>query len=180
MLTMSPSKKLTRIAMLVVVAAVIQYFENFISLPLAIPGVKFGFANIITLICIYFLDAQAALLVAALRALLGSLISGVIFAPQMLMSLAGALLAALVMIGLRKYTRDYFSPVGISVAGATAHIIAQLFVVSVVVGSFSMYYYLPVAGNLSIITGILNGYVFIKARPLIAGILQQRLKTGVR
>jgi len=179
MLTMSPSK-LTRIALLIVVAAVIQYFENFIYLPMAVPGVKFGFANIVTLICVYFLGARAAILVAVLRALLGSLISGVIFAPQMLMSLAGALSAALVMVGLRKYSGDLFSPVGISVAGATTHIIMQLFVVSVVVGSFSMYYYLPVAGNLSIITGVLNGYVFIKARPLFAGILRERCSIGVR
>ncbi|MEI6285907.1 MAG: Gx transporter family protein [Bacillota bacterium] len=163
---MSPNK-LTRIALLVVIAASIQYLENIIYLPVTFPGVKFGFANIITLICVYYLDYSSAIAVAVLRALLGSLISGVLFSPQMVMSVAGALASALIMIILRKYSNNYFSPIGISVAGAFVHILAQLFVVAVVIGSFSIYYYLPVAGNLSIATGVLNGYAFIKIRPAV-------------
>ncbi|MFA6075161.1 MAG: Gx transporter family protein [Negativicutes bacterium] len=166
---MSPNK-LTRIALLVVVAAVIQYFENIIYLPVAVPGVKLGFANIITLICVYYLDAGSVVFVAVMRALLGSLIAGALLSPQMCMSMAGALAAALVMVILKKLTINYFSPIGISVAGAVAHILAQLFVASLIIGSFSMYYYLPVAGNLSILTGILNGYVFCKMRRILTKI----------
>ena len=169
---MSPNK-LTRVALLVVVAAVIQYFESIIYLPVAFPGVKFGFANIITLICVYYLDYSLAIAVAVMRALLGNIISGALFSPQMLMSLAGALAAALIMSLLRKYFDNYFSPIGISVSGAFAHILAQLLVVAIVIGSFSIYYYLPVAGNLSIATGILNGYVFLKIRPIVNRIFKQ-------
>lgn len=93
-------------------------------MPVPIPGVKLGLANVIVIIMLYFMDAKSAFFVSLIRVLL----SGLLFAgfAGMLYSMAGALCSFAVMVLLQKTGK--FSMIGVSVAGGIFHNIGQIVV----------------------------------------------------
>jgi heptaprenyl diphosphate synthase len=99
------------------------------AIPLPIPGVKPGLANIVTLVVLYRHGWRMAAWVAVLRIVAGALALGQFLTPAFVLSLSGGL-ASLLMLALAIHlpTR-WFGPIGLSVLAAFAHIGAQLFVV---------------------------------------------------
>ena len=83
-------KKLTTMAMLTAISMIVFLIEAQIPLPIAIPGVKLGVANVITLFAIWTLGRREAGVILLIRIVLGNLIVGSVMA--MLYSLAGGLL----------------------------------------------------------------------------------------
>ena len=73
---MITTKKLTITAILVSLALVLHLVESFITIPIPIPGVKLGLANIVTLMALVIFDFKTALVIAILRTVLGSLMGG--------------------------------------------------------------------------------------------------------
>ena len=69
-------KKLTHLALLIAFALVIHTVENAIPVPLPIPGAKLGLANVITLLTFVLYGFDAALIVSAVRTVLGSIFAG--------------------------------------------------------------------------------------------------------
>lgn len=118
-----------RIAALAAAAVGLTLVEAAIPLPL--PGVKPGFANIVTLVVLYQFGWRAAVWVSLLRIVAGGLALGTFLTPTFVMSLSGGL-ASLLALGLLVHLpKRLFGPVGLSVLAAFAHIGAQLGVVSV-------------------------------------------------
>jgi heptaprenyl diphosphate synthase len=118
-----------RIAALAAAAVGLTLVEAAIPLPL--PGVKPGLANIVTLIVLYRFGWRAAVWVSLLRIVAGGLVLGTFLTPTFVMSLAGGL-ASLAMLGaLVRLPGRLLGPVGLSVLAAFAHIVAQLGVVGV-------------------------------------------------
>ena len=78
-------KRYMVMAMLLSVAIVISYLESFI--PIFVPGVKLGLANVIILIMIYEFKWHEALLVDILRILLVAIIRGTLLNPVLIPSL---------------------------------------------------------------------------------------------
>ncbi|MDD4880201.1 MAG: Gx transporter family protein [Gallionellaceae bacterium] len=118
-----------RIATLAAAAVGLTLVEAAIPLPL--PGIKPGLANIVTLVVLYQFGWRAAVWVSLLRIVAGGLALGTFLTPTFVMSLSGGLSSLLVLGLLVRLPRRLFGPVGLSVLAAFAHIGAQLGVVSI-------------------------------------------------
>ncbi len=101
------------------------------AIPLPLPGVKPGLANIVTLIVLYRLGWRAAVWVSLLRIVAGALALGTFLSPTFVMSLAGGLASLAALGALVHLPKTLIGPVGLSLLAAFAHIGAQLGVVSV-------------------------------------------------
>lgn len=149
------ARKIARVAVLVALALALSAVERLIPLPVAVPGVKLGLANLATLAALYLMGFRAALAVAVLRVLLGGFLFG--SGASILYALAGGLCAAVAM-GLLKRT-GAFSIAGVSIGGGVVHNAAQILVAVAVVRTIELSYYLPVLVISGALTGLLNGVV---------------------
>lgn len=152
---MSKTKRLCIIAMLLSMAIVLNIVESFI--PVFVPGVKLGLANIIVLIMLYEFKPYEALTVNVLRILLVGLLRGNFLSPTFIMSLSGGMLSFLIMYVFSRI--KVFSPIGVSVLGAISHATGQVIAAILLLGSQAVLYYLPFIGLLSIVTGIVSGII---------------------
>lgn len=149
------SKNVAYYGMFACLALLMGYVETLIPLPLAIPGMKLGLANVIVLITLYAMGTKAAFFISLVRILL----SGLLFAgfAGFLYSLAGAVLSFLVMTLLK--STKWFSILGVSVAGGLSHNIGQITVACLVIQNVKLTYYLPILFLSGMVTGILTGIV---------------------
>lgn len=150
------TKKLALISILVAQATVLHYIESLLPVPIPIPGVKLGLANIITLLALVMFDFKTSLTVISMRTVLGSLLSGTLFGLGFLLSFSGSLLAGCVM-GVLLLFSPYFSYIGISIAGAIAHCVGQLLMAALILNQPGIFYYLPIMLLLSVPTGCVTG-----------------------
>ena len=141
-------RKIPYYGLFAALAILMGYVEFMIPVPVPIPGVKLGLANVIVIIMLYFMDAKSAFFVSLIRVLL----SGLLFA-----GLAGALCSFAVMVLLQKTGK--FSMIGVSVAGGIFHNVGQIVVASLVVQNVRMAYYLPFLLVSGVVTGVLIGIV---------------------
>lgn len=116
-------RKLTTMAMLTAISMIVFLIEAQIPLPIAIPGVKLGIANVITLFAIWTLGRREAGAILMVRIVLGNLIIGNVMG--MLYSLAGGVLCWLVMCLLKPHVGRKQIWV-MSVFGALGHNAGQL------------------------------------------------------
>ncbi len=148
-------KRLTIIAMLLAMAIVVNYVESFI--PVFIPGVRLGLANVIILIMLYEFKWYEALAVDLFRILLVALIRGTFLSPTFFMALSGGMLSFLIMLLFSRI--KVFSKIGVSVLGSLSHATGQILIAMVLLESVDLVYYLPFIAVLSVGTGILSGMV---------------------
>lgn len=144
------------IALLTALAITLMAVERLIPVSIAVPGIKLGLANIVTLTSLYLLTWRDSLTIVLLRVLLGSLILGSFSA--FMFSLGGALLAFAVMAILIRLLPKMFSTVGVSISGAVAHNIGQLLVAAAVVQNIRIISYVPVLLIAAVGTGLATGY----------------------
>ena len=144
-------------ALLVALALGLSYLERLFPLQLLIPlpGVKLGFANIVTMMALYFLGAKPAFFILVVRCLLGSLFGGSI--SGLAMSLGGGLCAFAVMAPAKRL--PCFSVYGVSVLGAAAHNTGQVLAAVALLYSSHTFAYLPFLLFVSIVSGLLTGAV---------------------
>ena len=96
------------------------------AIPLPLPGVKPGLANIVTLLVLYRYGFGTAAWVTALRVVAGSLLLGHFLSPGFFLSASGAL-CSLTVLGLAQaLPQRWFGPVTLSLLAAFAHIGGQL------------------------------------------------------
>ncbi|MCI5678754.1 MAG: Gx transporter family protein [Bacteroidales bacterium] len=148
-------KKIPYYGLFAALAILMGYVEMLIPVPVPIPGVKLGLANVIIIIMMYFMDTKSAFFVSLIRVVL----SGLLFAgfAGLLYSLAGAMLSFAVMALLKK--TDKFSIVGVSIAGGVFHNVGQIIVAALAVENVKMAYYLPFLLVSGVVTGMLIGIV---------------------
>ena len=120
-------------AVLIALALALSYLERFIPLQLVVPlpGIKLGLANIVTLIALYLLGTKCAFAILIPRCILGAVFGGGI--TGLLFSMTGGILAMAVMALCRKIR--IFSVYGVSILGAAAHNIGQIFAAMAVLRS---------------------------------------------
>lgn len=149
------TKRIALGALLTALALGLSYMERFIPLQLAVPlpGVKLGLANIVTLLALYFLGSSTAATVLVLRCVLGSVFGGGVTA--LAFSLTGGLLALGTMLAARRLR--FLSIYGVSILGAAAHNIGQIFAAMAVLKSVTVASYLPFLLIVSVATGMLTG-----------------------
>lgn len=150
-----------RIARLATAAIVLTVAEAAIPLPL--PGVKPGLANIVILIVLLRWGWRDAVWVALLRVFAGSLLLGQLFAPGFFLSLSGSL-ASLATLGLAMHLpRRWFGPVSLSVLAAFSHIGGQVLLARIwLVPHDGVFYLVPVFAAAAMVFGLINGLVAAK------------------
>ena len=149
------TKKITFYALLIALAMIFSYVETLIPMPVFVPGMKVGFANIITVLALYKLGGKDAAVIAIIRILLAALLFGSVF--SLAYSLAGGLFSLVVMILLKK--TNLFSLMGVSIAGGVCHNIAQTGVAAFLLETSAFLYYLPTLLITGCITGCIIGLV---------------------
>ena len=155
-MTLPPAKgarRLTLLALLTAIALTIFMVEAQIPAPVAIPGIKLGLANIVTVYAVFLLGPADALLILCARVFLGAVFSGQMM--TLLYSAGGGLLAWLVMVLLRVLTQNHIwlcSPVA-----AVFHNLGQLLVAAGVMKTWAVMAYFPWLLLSGIITGLFTG-----------------------
>jgi heptaprenyl diphosphate synthase len=152
---MKKTNKLTFIALLVAQALVLHIVERAIPVPFITPGARLGLANIITVISIYLLSFNDALLIVILRVIMATLLGGSL--SSFFYSIAGGLLSLLVMFCIKNIGKENISIIGVSIAGSVFHNIGQIIVAAVIIQSVNIVSYLPFLMIAGIGTGIFVG-----------------------
>ena len=161
---MRTTKKIAVLAVLVSVGMVLSYFESLIPPFVAIPGVKLGLANTVTVFALYILGIPEAVTVSLLRVVLSSLLFGSF--TQLLYSTVGAILSLIVMIAAMRLMR--LSTVTVSALGGVFHNLGQTLAAVLVLRTLGVFFYFPVL----IISGVVAGIVIGTA----SGILMKRMQ----
>ncbi|MFZ5945463.1 MAG: Gx transporter family protein [Bacillota bacterium] len=151
------TNKITILGLLIAQALALHFIERFIPIPIPVPGVKLGLANIITLFTIIIFGFKEALIVLIGRIFLGSLFGGGF--SSFLFSITGGLVSSIIMALLYLKFRKHFSLPTISIAGAVTHNIGQIAIASLIVNNPNLFYYLPVLIVSGIITGLFIGLI---------------------
>lgn len=149
------TKKLALSAILAALAMILSYVEAMVPMPVPIPGIKLGLANLVILLAIYRLGFKYALAINCIRIF----VTGLLFAGAfgILYSLAGGLLSLLVMYLL--YRTGIFSMVGVSMAGGVAHNLGQLLTACLIMSNIRLMSYFAVLLFAGMGSGILMGIV---------------------
>jgi heptaprenyl diphosphate synthase len=130
------------------------------AIPSPLPGLKPGFANIVTLLVLYFHGWRDAAWVTGLRVTAGSLVTGTFLSPTFALSISGATLSLLVLYVAIKLPNSYFGPVGFSVLGAFAHMGGQLLIVHLwLIPHAGLAYLMPILFGAALIFGVVNGLI---------------------
>lgn len=146
--------RLTRNALLTATALILFTVEAQIPVPVALPGVKPGLANIVTVCAVYLFGAWDALCILLCRIVLGSL-----FAGHMLVlfySLSGGLCSWLTLCAIRRLSRRlplWF----VSVLAAVAHNAGQIAAAVFVMRTVAVLTYFPFLALSGMLTGLFTG-----------------------
>ena len=70
------TKRITYTGMFVAIAMVFSYLESMIPVNIAVPGIKLGLANMVTIVVMYRLRISDAWIVSLVRVVLSSLLFG--------------------------------------------------------------------------------------------------------
>lgn len=128
------------------------------AIPLPIPGIKPGLANIVTLLVLYRYGWRTAAWVAGLRIVAGALALGQFLTPAFVLSLSGGVMSLLVLAVAIRFSSRWVGPVGLSLLAAFAHIGTQLLVVDVwLLPGASILGLLPLFLGAAWVTGLVNG-----------------------
>ncbi|MDR1412969.1 MAG: Gx transporter family protein [Actinomycetes bacterium] len=145
------TNKISRFALMVVLAMILSYLETLIPLPFFVPGMKLGLANIITMIALYKMGVPDAATISLTRIVLSTALFGNFIG--LAYSIAGGVLSLALMVCLKRIGR--FSLTGVGIAGGVGHNLAQIGVAIVLLRTDGLIYYLPVL----LITGTVTGYL---------------------
>jgi heptaprenyl diphosphate synthase len=160
--TPSSSRRVARFGVLLAVALVLHGIERFIPVP--VPFLRPGLANVATVIMLVTSGTGDALVLTVLRVTLASLIVGTFAGPGFAMAMAGGLASTLAMGLARRVAFPSLGVVGLSLIGAAVHNIAQLAVVAgLFTGVAAASMMLPAALLLAAVTGLVTGLVALFA-----------------
>jgi heptaprenyl diphosphate synthase len=160
------ARKVASSGLLLALAVLFGYVEAIIPVPMPVPGMKLGLANIVIVTILYLAGWKEAIVISALRVLIIGFLFGNLFSISY--GLAGTALSILGMALVRKTRR--FSVVSVSALGGVLHNCGQILVATLVVIGFPWKWYLPVlmlAGlGAGIVTGFLNRLIIPRVKRL--------------
>lgn len=154
--------------MLVALAFIFSYVEAMVPVPLPVPGIKLGLANLVTIAGLYTVGIPGAAVVSLIRILLMGFTFGNVF--SMAYSMAGGVCSLIVMAGAVK--SGWFSKIGVSILGGIFHNVGQLCAAAWVTKTLGVFSYLPVL----LVAGVVAGAVI----GLLGGIVVERIEGVVK
>ena len=162
------AKRVAFLGVAVALAMVLSFLESRLTLLIPIYGgygIKIGLANLVSLVLLYKLGWQSAVMVSLIRVLLTSLLFGNL--QVMLFSLAGAILSLIGMILLKQ--TGLFATVTVSVAGGVLHNIGQIAVAVLWTQTEEIVFYLPILLITGTVAGVMIG--------IVSGLLLKRFES---
>ncbi len=133
-------------------AILFGYIERLIPLPIPLPGVKLGIANIVVVVVLYRTGVRDAYVIGIVRVVVVSLLFGSVM--SMSFGLGGVLCAVTVMAALHRRVPVYIA----SAAGGMMHNAAQIAVACGYMGAAPLYY-LPALALCGVATGAVVGVI---------------------
>lgn len=147
------AKRIAFLGLCVSLSMILSYFESLVPPLVAVPGVKAGFANLVTIFMLYKVGVKQTAAVTLVRVILVSILFG--SAVSMVYSLVGAGLSLAVMIPLKKW--KLLSCVGVSVAGGVLHNVGQVLTACILMETSQIIFYLPVLLISGTVAGVIIG-----------------------
>ncbi len=150
----SPVQRWLVLGMLAGVSLTLFLVEAQFPLPVPLPGVKLGLANLVTLFVLARFSVKEAAMLMAVRILLGQLLTGQ--AVSLVYALAGGAVSLCVMALCHRIVQDrsvWFT----SVLGGVSHNLGQMAAAVILMGWGSTVYYLPFLLVSGVLMGLLTG-----------------------
>lgn len=147
--------------LLLALALILSYVESLIPLPVGIPGIKIGLANLAIVLAMYLVGERNALLLTISKAVLSGLLFGNL--TVILYNLSGALISFFTMALMKKSER--FHLLVISAVGGVMHNVGQLLIACMIVSTYSVIYYVPFLMIAGLATGMVIGSVAVLVLP---------------
>ncbi len=153
--------------LLIALAFIFSYIEAMIPMPVPVPGVKLGLANLVNVVGLYTVGVVGTVAVSLVRIVL----VGFTFSnpASMMYSLAGGAFSLVVMVLAKK--SGWFGKAGVSILGGIFHNVGQLTVAMYVTGTGGVFSYLPVLMVAGVITGgvigLLGGMIVERIEPIV-------------
>ena len=166
--TENKAKTVAKYGVLIALAMVLSFVETLIPIPIPVPGVKLGLANLVTVVGLYLVGIPGTVCITVIRIVLVGLSFGNPY--SMIYGLSGSFLSLLVMAAVKK--SGWFGLIGISVLGGIAHNIGQITFAAIIVRTPGVYYYLPALLLAGCIAGTLIG--------ILGGIMTERLEKIIK
>ncbi|MCE5287360.1 MAG: Gx transporter family protein [Pelosinus sp.] len=164
--SMRPTRQTILLALFVAIASALHVAESLIPVPIPVPGIKLGLANIVSLAVIVMFNWQSAMLVVLVRIIIAALFGGTFLGVTFALSLSGAVLSTAVMAFVYKWWQPPFSLIGVSIIGAVTHNMVQIIAAALLVSSMDLLWYMPYlvlfAVPMGMITGITLHYFLAK------------------
>lgn len=152
------ARRLTLMTMLLAMSILLHMVEP--ALPIPVPGVKLGLANIVGLITLFLFGVKEMVTVNVMRVVMASLLRGILFGTGFWLSLSGVMLSTLVTILL--YKQNKLSKIGLSVASGAFHGIGQIGALILINNTVMMIYWLPMLWFSSVPTGYVTGTLSVQ------------------
>lgn len=168
----NPAEKVALYGILIALAFIFSYVEALIPLPVPVPGMKLGLANLVNVVGLYTVGAAGTIAVGLIRIVM----VGFTFSNpgSMLYALSGGILSLAAMALAKKM--DWFDKTGVSILGGVCHNIGQLSMAAWITGTAGAFSYLPVLLVAGVITGavigLLGGLVTERIAPVVSGMKQ--------
>ena len=154
--------------MLISLAFIFSYIEAVIPIPIPVPGVKLGLANLVSIVGLYTVGISGTIAVSLVRIVLVGFTFGNL--SSMIYSLAGGTVSLILMILLKKTGK--FSQTGVSIIGGIGHNIGQLTAAALITETAGVFFYLPFL----IVAGVIAGAVI----GLLGGLVTARIQKVVK
>ena len=151
--------------MLIALAFILSYIESIIPIPVPVPGIKIGLANLVVVTALFLMGPKQAFVMSMIRIILVGFTFGNL--STMIFSFGGGLLSWLAMAVAKRWNK--FSVTGVSILGGISHNAGQILVAMWVVNSGVLIYYLPFL----IISGVITGAVIGIAGGLVINSLKK-------
>lgn len=136
-------------------AFIFSYIESLLPIPLPIPGIKLGFANLVLILALYRRGILFCYGVSLVRLVLTAFTFGNPF--LLLFGLAGSLLSLTGMFLLKKYTGLHM--ITVSTAGGILHNVGQIAMACFILEGTAILSYLPILYFSGLVTGGLIGFL---------------------
>lgn len=158
----------SKYGMLISLAFIFSYVESLIPVPVPVPGMKLGLANLVIIVGLYTIGVRGTVIISMIRIVLVGFTFGNVL--SMAYSLAGGGISLIMMILCKKSSR--FSQIGVSVIGGVFHNVGQITLAAFIVKTAGVFSYLPAL----LVAGVVAGGVI----GLLAGIIVGRIQRITR
>lgn len=161
------TKEQARVCYLTALTLTLSIVEN--SLPHPLPFLRLGLANLALLYALTSLNTKDYFLVCLLKWFLSSLLSGLLFSPFALLSLASTASSGIVMFLSHRLLGKWISNYGISTLGASASGVSQIALSSLIL-SPTVFALLPLMLLFSIISAVIIAFISTRLEPRLEDI----------